>query len=136
MNTMKSEAQWKEEYEKCQKDIYYFFNTYCTIKPIPMYKRETLEGGEREEIKNIFLEYFTENEEHRKYYSGQNLSSGLSTCDVIRKIEKVTHIDGDVAYVLSFNNNRYGVGYSSLDLEQVLPLIRRKKLERIINEKR
>ena len=110
-----------KEYEKCKNDPYYFFKTYCTVtKKTEMTKRETLEGKEFDEIANIFLKYFTEDEKHREYYS-QN----------IRLIEKVTHEDGDVAFVLSFMGNRYDVSKSSIDLDQVLPFLRKEKLEKI-----
>ena len=111
-----------KEYEKCFKDPYYFFKTYCTVTTstkTEMLERKTLEGKEFEEIANIFLKYFTEDNQ-REYYSKH-----------IRLIEKVTHEDGDVAFVLSFNGNKYGVGKSALDLDQVLPLLRKEKLNKI-----
>ncbi len=110
------------EYDKCLNDPTYFFKKYCTVttKIKIEVKRETLEGSEFEEIANIFLKYFTEDEKHRIYYS-----------EHIRLIERVTHDDGDVSFVLSFNGSRYDVTKSSIDLEQVLPLLRREKIEKL-----
>ena len=109
-----------KEYEKCKNDPYYFFKTYCTVtKKTEMTKRETLEGKEFEEISNIFLKYFTEDSK-REHYS-----------TTIKLIERVTHSDGDVCFVLSFKDIWYDVSKSSIDLEQVLPLLRKEKLEKL-----
>ena len=114
-----------KEYEKCKNDPYYFFKTYCTVtKKTEMTTREVLEGRNFEEIKNIFLKYFTDDDK-REYYS-----------ENIRLIEKVTHEDGDIAFVLSFKGNRYDVSKSALDLDQVLPLLRKEKLLKLCQPKK
>jgi hypothetical protein len=46
-------------------------------------------------------------------------------------IEKVTHSDGDIAFVFFFNGNRYDITKSSLDWEQVVPLLRKEKIEKL-----
>ena len=116
---MKILKEHQKEYIKCLNDAQYFFKTYCKVIQ-KMVTRETLEGSAYDEIANIFLKYFTEDNQ-REYYSNH-----------IRLIEKVTHRYGDVAFVLSFNCNRYDVSKSSIDLEQVLPLLRKEKLLKLI----
>lgn len=111
-----------EEYLKCLSDAKYFLNTYCTIKfKKEMLTREELKGSEFEEIANVFVKYFVEDYQ-KEYY-----------CANIRMIERVTHEDGEVVFVLSFNGNRYDVTKSSIDLEQVIPLLRKEKLEKLKN---
>lgn len=115
---MKILKEHQKEYIKCLNDAQYFLKTYCKVIQ-KMITREILEGSAYEEIASIFLKYFT-NDNQREYYSNH-----------IRLIEKVTHEDGDIAFVLSFSGNRYDMSKASVDLEQVLPLLRKEKLEKL-----
>lgn len=101
------------EYEKCKNDPYYFFRTYCTVTTKKdMTKREKLEGIDFEEISDIYFKYFTK----------------VNKRDIhVRMIEKVTNEDGEMGYVLTFNNGLK----SMIDWEQVLPLLRKEKLEKL-----
>jgi hypothetical protein len=110
-----------EEYEKCKNNPYYFFKTYCTVtKKTEMTLRETLEGKEFEEVANIFLKYFTEDKK-REHYS-----------TTIKLIERVTHGDGDVCFVLSFRDIWYDVSMTSIDYDDnYIRLLRKEKLEKL-----
>ena len=108
------------EYDKCLNNPTYFFDKYCiiTTKTKIEVKREILEGREYGEVSHIFLKYFTEDEKHRQYYS-----------EHIRLIEKVTHSDGDIAFVFSFNGNRYDVTKSSIDYDDnYIRLVRKERI--------
>jgi hypothetical protein len=110
-----------KEYEKCKNDPYYFFKTYCTVKKkTEMTIRETLEGKEFEEVANIFLKYFTEDRK-REHYS-----------TTIKLIERVTHEDGEVCFVLSFRDIWYDVSMASIDYDDnYLGLLRKEKLDKL-----
>ena len=106
-----------EEYLLCRNDAEYFFKKYCKVKK--MVERETLEGREFEEVKNIFLKYFTDDRK-REHYS-----------TTIKLIEIVTHDDGDKDFVLSFKDIWYDVSMISFEYYNALGLMRKEKIEKL-----
>lgn len=108
------------EYERCFKDPYYFFKTYCTVTTKKeMVEREEIIGSEYDEVKHICLMYYVQDNERETFKQH------------IYKIEKLTHHSGDVAYVFYFNG-KYSKNKSAIDRdEKYLSFLRKEKLEKI-----
>ena len=119
-----------KEYEKCKNDPYYFFKTYCTVKTTisktKMVTREILNDKEYEEVKHIFLKYFTEDEKQRKCYS-----------EHIYMIEKLMFSDGGIVFSISLYGNRYNVTVSAIDYDDnYIMLLRKERLEKICHSRK
>jgi hypothetical protein len=107
-----------DEFEKCRNDIYYFYNKYVTIK-MKKNERILLEGREFEEIKNIYLKYFSLHPEYHR--------------NIIYKIEKVT-IDDDIDFVISFEQSKYE-SKCSIDYFNTISYLRMEKIKKLCQNK-
>ena len=115
-----------KEYEKCFKDPYYFFKTYCTVTTTTsteMVEREELKDTEYDEVKHIYLMYYVQDNEIECYK------------EHIYKIEKLTHYDGEVAYVFYFNG-KHSINKSAIDRdEKYICSVRKEKLKKLCPKK-
>ncbi len=109
-----------EEYIKCLNDAKYFLKTYCTItSKVEMIEREEIKGKEFDEIKHIFVKYYMMVK--KEYYE-----------NIIYKIERLIHNDGEVVYVIHFNGNEYSGNKCAIDRDDnYLCLVRKEKLNKI-----
>jgi len=115
---MKDTQYWILEESKCRNNPRYFLENYCTIM-IKKNERELLEGRDFEEIKDIYLKYFSLHPEYHK--------------SIIYKIEKVT-IEDDTEFVISFEHSKYE-SKCAIDYFNTISYLRMEKIKKLCQDK-